>query len=229
METRKKKVELNRIRGRGGLHNILEIDCEGDGRQRSGGLAVMWGNSLVLEVSSMSPNHIDFIVRPPDQTRPWRVTGFYGCPDVANKHKSWELLNRLGQAHQMPWLVCGDFNHILEQKENLGGLPVTYAQVRGFQDSLQLNELFDLGFVGYAFTWSNNQVGEANKQERLDRAVATIDWKEASPEVIVCHLNRYRSDHCPILVDMDGARKQKRKWLDRRSLGTTEGSGSSSR
>ncbi|RYR26363.1 hypothetical protein Ahy_B02g060603 [Arachis hypogaea] len=61
-----------------------------------------------------------------------------------------------------------------------------------------------LGSGGYAYTWSNNQVGEANIQERLDRAVAIINWKKAFLEEVVKHFQRYRSDHCPILIDVHG-------------------------
>ncbi|XLR34788.1 hypothetical protein S83_062688 [Arachis hypogaea] len=63
METRRKIDELNRIRNRGGMGNIAGIDCEGEGRSRAGGLAVMCDSSIVLEVSSMSLNHIDMRVK----------------------------------------------------------------------------------------------------------------------------------------------------------------------
>ncbi|RYR36723.1 hypothetical protein Ahy_A09g041676 [Arachis hypogaea] len=72
------------------------------------------------------------------------------------------------------------------------------------QEVLQINQLLDLEFVGHYFTWTNNQPGDMNIQERLDRAVATIDWKEDFLETIVRHLQRYRSDHCPLLIDVTG-------------------------
>ncbi|RYR48628.1 hypothetical protein Ahy_A07g034671 [Arachis hypogaea] len=86
----------------------------------------------------------------------------------------------------------------------------------GKWESLQVNQLLDFGFVGYAYTWSNNQVGEANIQERLDRAVAIINWKEAFLEGVVKHFQRYRSDHCPILIDVHGeSLKRKRPYIFR--------------
>ncbi|RYR06927.1 hypothetical protein Ahy_B05g074243 [Arachis hypogaea] len=108
-------------------------------------------------------------------------------------------------------MVFGDFNQVLEQKKKKGRLTVTFTQTRGFQEALQLNQLLDLGFVGHSFTWTNNQPGDSNVQERLDRAVATIDWQEAFPEAVVQHLQRYRSDHCPILVDVAGTKVRRRK------------------
>ncbi|XP_016206020.1 uncharacterized protein LOC107646345 [Arachis ipaensis] len=76
--------------------------------------------------------------------------------------------------------------------------------MKSFQEALQMNQLLDLEFVGYPFTWANKQPGDMNIQERLNRAIAIIDWKEAFPETIVKHLQRYRSDHCPLLIDVTG-------------------------
>ncbi|RYQ83143.1 hypothetical protein Ahy_B10g101764 [Arachis hypogaea] len=60
------------------------------------------------------------------------------------------------------------------------------------------------------------QVGEANIQERLDRAVAIINWKEAFLERVVKYFQRYRSDHCPILINVHGeSLKRKRPYIFR--------------
>ncbi|KAL8483624.1 hypothetical protein ACS0TY_026348 [Phlomoides rotata] len=44
--------------------------------------------------------------------------------------------------------------------------------MKEFQDCLEVCGLHDLRFVGFEFTWSNKQAGEANILERLDRAMA---------------------------------------------------------
>ncbi|XP_057760299.1 uncharacterized protein LOC130980656 [Arachis stenosperma] len=209
MKTRKKTDEISRLRRRGGLDNIIGVDCRGEGRSRAGGLAVLWGNDLIVEISSMSENHIDMVISKEGDSNSWRATCFYGYPEGANKNKSWEILKSLRQSRNRPWLVFGDFNQVLEKKDKQGGLPVTFSQIRGFKEALQTSELLDLGFVGHAFTWSNNQGGEQNVQERLDRAVANISWKEAFPRAVVQHLQRYRSDHSPIFIDMMGETERK--------------------
>ncbi|KAL8546266.1 hypothetical protein ACS0TY_006114 [Phlomoides rotata] len=84
--------------------------------------------------------------------------------------------------------------------------------------------LQDLGFNGTEFTWTNRRAGEDNIQVHLDRALA-------NPHVL--HLPRYKSDHCPILVqcnDQQGCigsrRKKKQKkfrfekmWLEKEAYG----------
>ncbi|RYR74895.1 hypothetical protein Ahy_A02g009608 [Arachis hypogaea] len=52
---------------------------------------------------------------------------------------------------------------------------------------------------------------ENTTEERLDRATANISWKEAFPRAVVQHLQRYRSDHSPILIDMVGDSTFKKK------------------
>ncbi|RYR64108.1 hypothetical protein Ahy_A03g010248 [Arachis hypogaea] len=74
-----------------------------------------------------------------------------------------------------------------------------------------MNELLNLGFVGNSFTWTNGQAGEDNIQERLDRAMATMEWKEAYMKIIIQHLSRYKSNHNPILVDMMGEQRRRRR------------------
>ena len=58
----------------------------------------------------------------------------------------------------------------------------------------------DLGFKGYPYTWNNKRPGEANTRIRLDRAVATREWKEKFQLSSVVHLAPHASDHLPIVL-----------------------------
>ena len=42
--------------------------------------------------------------------------------------------------------------------------------------------LVDLGFKGNLFTWTNGHTEDDFVQERLDRAYATIDWRDKFPQ-----------------------------------------------
>ena len=48
-------------------------------------------------------------------------TGFYGEPSSDRKHLSWEYLRGLHALGDMPWLVAGDFDEILQAHEKEGG------------------------------------------------------------------------------------------------------------
>lgn len=80
--------------------------------------------------------------------------------------------------------------------------------MREFRHCLEEWELFDLGFIGHPFTWTNKQAGISNIQERLDRGVANELWRSIFPTARVSHLTRVMSDHCPIFLDWAGKRKR---------------------
>lgn len=46
----------------------------------------------------------------------------------------------------------------------------------------------DLGFKGNIFKWNNGRDGLDFVQERLDRACATLEWRELFPYVEVTHI-----------------------------------------
>ena len=54
------------------------------------------------------------------------------------------------------------------------------------------------------FTWRNGRLGEAFVQERLDRACASIEWREKFPHATVWHLQASYSDHDPIFLTLQG-------------------------
>ena len=88
METRKKTAEIMRLRYKGGLSNVVGVDCEGEGRQRSGGLACLWNDFVAVDILSMSINHIDMQIRGKEGGQLWRATGFYGHHEAMNKQQS---------------------------------------------------------------------------------------------------------------------------------------------
>ncbi|RYR14655.1 hypothetical protein Ahy_B04g071317 [Arachis hypogaea] len=143
METRKKADEIKRLRHKGGLQNVIGVDCNGEGRQRGGGLAILLKSSIEVKLLSMSTNHIDMEVKKEGETNCWRATDFYSWLEIQNKKLSWDLLDDLGQNSNTPWVV-------------------------------------------------------------FDGAMENLGWKEKFPKTIVQHLPRYKSDHSPILIDLNG-------------------------
>ncbi|XP_062021002.1 uncharacterized protein LOC133737477 [Rosa rugosa] len=58
--------------------------------------------------------------------------------------------------------------------------------------------LFDMGFVGSKYTWSNRYT-----KERLDRAFHSMHWRECFPFSRVVTLPPSDSDHCPLLIEVE--------------------------
>ena len=54
---------------------------------RAGGLALLWKNSIQIDVDSFSLNYIDVIINKRKDDS-WRFTGIYGMPEAGRKHET---------------------------------------------------------------------------------------------------------------------------------------------
>ena len=62
----------------------------------------------------------------------------------------------------------------------------------------------DLGFHGPKFIWTNkNPIWHRNIKECLDRGLGNAKWKLTFPRSKIHHLPHTKSDHCPMLLDID--------------------------
>lgn len=110
------------------------------------------------------------------------VTSVYAKCDATQRGELWEALQQVAEGNNLPWLVGGDFNVILNQKEKLWGLN-------------------DMGFSGSKYTWWNGRTGEACIYERLDRVLCNQMLLDILPSCEVTHLIRHGSDHDPLHVE----------------------------
>ncbi|PRQ29704.1 putative endonuclease/exonuclease/phosphatase [Rosa chinensis] len=138
----------------------------------AGGLGLFWYDDMKVQIRQPSTaRFIDIVVEEGGGLMRWRFTGFYGNPEAAARHESWDILRALSDDDSLPWVVLGDFNEILLASEKLDGRPRSENQMRGFRDALGYAELVDLGFHGCSYTWSDSET-----KVRLDRVVATAAW-----------------------------------------------------
>lgn len=101
---------------------------------------------------------------------------------------------------QLPWVVFGDFNDVLNSSEKFGGNLPAIGRCKAFNNMLTSCGLIDLAFKGPSFTWCNKRQGVRKIEERLDRVVSNADWRLLFPEAEVRHLPRLHSDHCPVIL-----------------------------
>ncbi|XP_012848393.1 PREDICTED: uncharacterized protein LOC105968310 [Erythranthe guttata] len=71
--------------------------------------------------------------------------------------------------NDLPWMVGGDFNEILDNTENEGGPPQLPSSIRAFREAMKECALSDIGFTRDHFTWSNNRQYPDTIRCRLDR------------------------------------------------------------
>ena len=116
--------------------------------------------------------HINGIIQTLDLQTKWKFTGFYGHLEAIKRQEAWNLLKLLACLSPTPWLCIRDFNKVLTQSEKWGGGGRQDKQMREYQIALEYCDLFDIGYRGPKYTWSNYQENQTFIKERLDRGVA---------------------------------------------------------
>jgi hypothetical protein len=197
-EARQQKFFMESICWRIGLRNCLPVPVKGKG----GGLVLYWDDSVTVDLISFGTHHID--VKKNEQFGiKWRCTFVYGEPRVEDRHHMWTLLKRIKPCANEPWLMIGDFNETLWQKEHFSAPRRGERQMAESRNVLSFCDLHDLGYKGVPWTFDNKKEGNKNVKVRLDRAVASPSWTSLFPDANVTHLVSSRSDHCPILIDLE--------------------------
>lgn len=87
METRLPVRSLEFIHVRLGMAGCFGVDRHGYG----GGLALLWDASASLSIKSYSNFHIDAEVLD-EEGLLWRISSFYGHPEVGLRNNTWALL-----------------------------------------------------------------------------------------------------------------------------------------
>ena len=99
------------------------------------GLALLWRNSLQVDILTYSPWHIDAIVTEEQRTKKWHFIGFYGHLETGKREESWKLLENLSHRSNLPWIWIGDYNEIMHAKEKEGGGVRPEGQMRIFREA----------------------------------------------------------------------------------------------
>lgn len=82
----------------------------------------------------------------------WLLTGFYGIPEISRRRESWSFLSLINHGPNIQWSIIGDFNEIMKQDEKVRGRCRPIKKMVNFQEGLENNNLFDIGWRGQKFT-----------------------------------------------------------------------------
>lgn len=181
-----------------GLTTTIHVDPMG----KIGGIWVLWDptkvsvntthvNSQAIHVKVKKDGHVE-----------WMFSAVYASPNPRIRELHME---EVPENLEQPWLVAGDFSDTASRDESKTTAPDTSSsQRRKFADKINKCNLFDMGFNGPKFTWSNGRQGLANVQKRLDRALCNEEWRALFPEGTIQTLPRTYSDHSPTLIHILG-------------------------
>ncbi|KAH7857090.1 hypothetical protein Vadar_008917 [Vaccinium darrowii] len=117
--------------------------------------------------------------------------------------------------------VWGTSMKLVPVLEKQGGADCSSGRVEHFLSIVSNCALLDLEFKGNAFTWTNNQVGDACVRERLDRAMANLEWHLKFLDAQVFHDAILGSDHCLLIVNCDVPLQKVPKYFKFESMWST--------
>ncbi|XP_075101068.1 uncharacterized protein LOC142176735 [Nicotiana tabacum] len=112
----------------------------------------------------------------------------------------WDNLYYLARDMELPWVVGGDFNVVLNEEEKIGGLPVYPLEYEDFTFCVNSCGLFDMGYKGSPFTWWNGRPNAECIFNRLERVFINLPFQTLFSSTKVEHHIRTGSNHAPLLM-----------------------------
>jgi hypothetical protein len=128
----------------------------------------------------------------------------YSEPKSSERHHMWSLLRRIKPDTNIPWLMIGDFNETKWKHEHFSEMKRSEKRMADFSSVLSFCNLHDIDFAGPPCTYDNKQNEKRNVKARIDRVVASHCWSALYPEAKLTHVISARSDHLPLLLELDG-------------------------
>ncbi|KAG5570896.1 hypothetical protein H5410_060662 [Solanum commersonii] len=128
------------------------------------------------------------------------ITTVYARCNTLDRLELWEDLEEESCNIDLPWVVGGDFNVIMDTPENMGGLLVMQHEIMDFAQCINTYVLTELKFTGSKYAWWNGRIKDDCIFKRLDRVFGNQEFMNQFPVFEVQHLIREGSDHAPVQV-----------------------------
>jgi len=122
------------------------------------------------------------------------VIGIYAPCNYQDRQQLWDDLILLKHAFEVPWIIAGDFNETLSQKDRNSGI-CHPAGSNSFSRFLQTCELTEYPLAEGYFTWFRGR-----SKSKLDRMFANSSYHLHFPSLSLRRLPREFSDHCPLIL-----------------------------
>lgn len=194
-ETKAKQNKLQKLKQQLSFDNIFVVDSVGT----SGGLCLLWKNSVSAEVIYSDCNVIHSYVINKNTNVGFHYSFVYGIPIRQHRKHFWEKLRRLHIDTHKPWICSGDFNEMLHQSDKSGDQMNNKKQMQPFKDFITDKHMEELPQRGNRFTWCNNRI-TGTVQDKLDRSVVNWEWQKVFPNALVTTLTPISSDHNPLII-----------------------------
>ncbi|GMI98534.1 hypothetical protein HRI_003522700 [Hibiscus trionum] len=123
------------------------------------------------------------------------LINIYAPNDAAERQILFCELKKLILQINLPCLLGGDFNIVLNEEERIG-VSFNKRAVRIFSQFIEDLSLVDIPLKGSYFTWSNHR--GVPSFSRLDRFLLSVDFLNSWPNLLQVSFPKGISDHNPI-------------------------------
>lgn len=163
-----------------------------------GRILLAWkSTSFHLNICQCSEQYIHCFLTPVNAVKGFYVTFIYAYNERVKRLKLWEDLKKFKIIE--PWLLCGDFNSILNTDERIGAL-VREAEMVDLTNCMLACGLHDIKSSGNYNTWNNKQEGVHRVFSEIDRMVANQAWQDDYPSAEASFHNEGEFDHTPVML-----------------------------
>ncbi|KAK4384510.1 hypothetical protein Sango_3053500 [Sesamum angolense] len=132
------------------------------------------------------------------------ITVVYGANEVSARRELWQGLIELSVTiGNVPWLVGGDFNAVLDMSEVSGASGDIRLAMNEFNDCILQTGLLSMPMQGERFTWHNCSLDGRSFWKRLDRLLVNDIWMDRWPNLFYTCLTPRTSDHSPLVLKGD--------------------------
>lgn len=141
--------------------------------------------AITLSIKIKSHPHDTFI-----------LTVVYGYNEKSNRRELWRKLRYQHQIYgNLPWIIMGDFNIILDSQDKIGEKRIDRNAIREFKDWIRDMDIINLPSRGCKYTWSNNRSGDQRVYTKIDHMFCNDLWKSQNPHFQLDYEPPLTSDH----------------------------------
>ncbi|KAM1277853.1 hypothetical protein ACFX2J_029945 [Malus domestica] len=201
LETKNNSRNYVHLKMRLQMEHLFAVEPRGIG----GGLCVFWKDDVQVILMNSKEFMIELKLWDESLNCYWRLFAIYTSTDERKRRTQWKTLSKRIEKDKDKCLILGDFNDILCNEEKEGGNYRCAASMREFRGFVASNDLMDLGYEGYPFTWRNNRES-LPIQQRLDHGLVTHGWHDLFPDTCIRHVVLEGSDHVMLLLSTEKLR-----------------------
>ena len=70
----------------------------------------------------------------PNESHPFLLTAIYASPNFSKRKILWNSLKNFASSVDLPWILLGDFNEMLEENDKIGELPFNGNRIAAFRE-----------------------------------------------------------------------------------------------